>query len=109
MDRQQAGDILEHRIEVVDRAEKNREYSGGPSVDVKSIGHTQDLGTVEHRTAKQPKPFRVVGMIAGGRLIEKLAVEELRAIDEINLHSVGSASIDDRDKTVVVRKGNGEA
>jgi len=108
MDRQQAGNILEHRIEVVHRPQQDREHPSGPSVDVKSIRNPQQFGTIQHRTAKQPKSLRVVGIIAGGRLIEKLPIEELRAIDEINLHSVWSASIDDRHKAVVVRKRNGQ-
>ena len=108
MDGQQTGNILQHGIEVVDRSQQNGKNAGRPTVDVKNIRHTEELGAIQHRPAKQPKALRVIGIVAGGGFIEKLAIEKLRAIDEIKLHSIRSASIHYGRKTVVVRERDGQ-
>ena len=73
------------------------------------VGHAQLLAASRIARAKQSKTLRIVGIIAAGRLIEKFAIEELRAVDEVKLHSVRFAAVHYRDKTVVVEKGNSEA
>ncbi len=41
--------------------------------------------------------------------VERVAVEERRVVDEIELHSGANAAVEDRTKTIAVVEGNGDA
>ena len=58
---------------------------------------------------KSPKRSALSAYSPLGVCIEIFAIEELRAVDKIELHSIRFAAVHDTDKTVVVKKGDSEA
>jgi hypothetical protein len=101
--------LVQCRIEVVDGPEVDGEHRRLPVVQVEDVGHAELLAGFENGAAEEAEPLPVVGVFAGGRGVDGFAVEEFRAIDEIELDPVALSAIHNCGETVVVRKRDGDA
>ena len=54
---------------------------------VKNLGRPQDLGSLQHRARIQGKALGIVRIIARGRSIECVTLEEWRIDDKVELHA----------------------
>ena len=63
---------------------------------------SQDFGGLEHRPAEQGKSLRVVVVIAQRSSVERVAIEEWRVVDEVELHSVAHAAVEHRAEAIAI-------
>jgi hypothetical protein len=80
-----------------------------PIVAMEYLRGTEDLRCLQHRTAVEGEAFSVVGIIAGRRAVEPIPIKEWRVIDEVVLHSLLLAAVQNRAEAVLIVKGNGDA
>ena len=85
----------ETRLAGVKRAQVDRRQTGLPVVGVQDVERFARLqGVLERGPAEKRKAPGVVGIIAAGA-VERLAVVELRAIDEHRLDVLGQRLLDE--------------
>ena len=100
--------VLQHGIGLVNRAQVNRNKRCLPVVNMEDLGHSQQLGRLQHRAAKQPESLPIVGIIRCLGPIKSLPVEKLRAIHKVVLNTAPPAPVHDPRKPVVVLEWNGD-
>jgi len=76
---------------------------------MEDVGDAQDLCRFENRTRVQRETLGVVGIISRRRAVERLAVEERRIIDEVELHPGMLSPVHDRAEPILIVEGYGHA
>ena len=94
---------------VVQRLQQDGNQRGLPVVAVKHVGRAEDLGRFQHGAAEQREALGVVVIVAQRCTVERIAVEERRVVDEIELHSRAHAAVEHGTEAVAVIEGNGDA
>ena len=79
----------------IDRAEQNWNQSRLPVVAVKNVGDTQDFRGLQNSSGEEGESFGIIGIVTGRRSIQRVAVEVLGVLDEIELHPALAASAHD--------------
>ena len=75
----------------------------------KDIRHSQHFAGFNHGAGVQGKALGVVGIVAGRGAIKGVTVEVGRVVDKIEFQPTLRARFDDRAKTVLVGKRDGDA
>ncbi len=104
-----AGHGAERGVFGVERFQQNGHQRRLPVVAVEDVGGAEDLGGLQHRAREQGEALGVVGIVARGRAVELLAVEERRIVDEVEFDAGVGAAVEHRAEAVLVVKGHGDA
>ena len=109
MDGEDGSGVAEDGVEVVDGAQIDGDHGRLPIVDMEDVRDAELLGGFERRAAEESEALPVVEIFAGLGAVGRFAVEELRAIDEVELDSIVGSAVENGDEAVVVLEGDGEA
>jgi hypothetical protein len=75
-----------------------------PVVTMKHLGHAQDFGRFQHGAGVEREALGVVRIITGRRSVERVAVEERRIIDKVELHAGVVPAVEHGAKAILVVK-----
>src|SRR4051812_29572499 len=76
---------------------------------MKDMGSSHDFGGFQNGPGEQSETFGIVGIIAGGRTVESIAVEIRRVFHKIEADATLNASGNDRRKAVLIIERHGDA
>ena len=109
VDGEDSADVPEGGVLRIDRAQQHRNQRRLPIVAVKNLRHAENLRRFEHGAGEQSEAFGVIGIIAGGCAVERVAVEVRRIFDKIKSHAALAASGDNRGEAIFVIERDGDA
>ena len=104
-----AGNCANAGIFVVQRLQQYRNQRRLPVVTVKDVGSAQDLDRLQNGAREQREALGVVVIVAQRRTVKRVAIEERRVVDEIELHSSTQAAVEHRAEAVAVVEWHGDA
>src|SRR5437763_8351962 len=76
---------------------------------VKNVRHAEDLCCFNGGTAVERESLGIIGVIAGGRAVERVALEKRRVVNEVKLHAGLLAAIEHRAEAILVIERDGYA
>src|SRR5712672_2121918 len=76
---------------------------------MEDVRHAQNFRSLQHGAGEKSKALGVVGIVARRSAVERLAIEEFRILDKIELHASLAASGDNRSETILVVKWDRDA
>ena len=93
VDGEEGGDAAEVGVGAVGGAEEDGDQRGLPVVGVEEVGDAEEFGGFEGGAAEEAEALGVVGVVAAGEwAIDAFTVEEVGAVDEVDLDAgVGAA------------------
>src|SRR3954468_14716738 len=71
--------------------------------------HSELLRGFQHRARVHIEALGVVAVVAGRRLVETIAIIEVRVIDKVKLHPIAGAAFEHRAEAVLVVERDGDA
>src|SRR5205814_731853 len=83
-------------------AQQHRNECRLPVVAMENVRDAELLGSFEHRTRVHGEAFGVVAIVAGWRLVEALAIIEIRVLYKVKLHPIFGPAVEHRAEAVLV-------
>ena len=109
VDGEDCGHVAEGWVFGVLGAQQDGDERGLPVVAVKNLGHAKNFRSLQHGAGKQSKALGVVGIIAGGSPVKRIAIKKRGILDKVEIDSGALAAADHGTEAVAVIERYGDA